>query len=178
MLVDNIKNEILINELQLGEQLNQCVHKKERSQFSLLLAMLTDDVQAHAQFSLPKSELAISQSEEENLRDRFKLPQAQLLSLKEIGQVGSYNQADLVQSNNLSELRLLNAIKPTPLAFRDDKTFIAKYVLENTSLYCQKKYKSKSLDDDFKTARLDFKAAEWLNSINESIYSTAEKSVI
>lgn len=178
MLVDNIKNEILINELQLGEQLNQCVHKKERSQFSLLLAMLTDDVQAHAQFSLPKSELAISQSEEEILREQFKLPQAQLLSLREIDQVGAYNQSDLVQSNNLSELRLLNAIKPPPLAFRDDKKFIAKDVLENTSLYCQKKYMSRDLVGDFKTTRLDFKAIEWLNSINESINSTREVSVI
>ena len=178
MLVDNIKNEILINELQLGEQLNQCVHKKERSQFSLLLAMLTDDVQAHAQFSLPKSEVATSQTDEDNSRKQFKLPQAQLLSLKEIEQVGSYSQADLVQGNNLSELRLLNAINPTPLAFRDDKKFIAKNILENTSLYCQKKYKSKNLDNDFKTARLDFKAAEWLNAINKSMNSTMEKSVI
>ncbi|WP_076417844.1 VC2046/SO_2500 family protein [Colwellia sp. UCD-KL20] len=178
MLADKIKNEILINELQLGEQLNQCIHKKERSQFSLLLAMLTDDVKAHAQFSLPKSETVTSQTDKDNLRKQFKLPEAQLLSLKKIEQVGAYNQADLVLSNNLSKLRLLNAIKPSPLAFRDDKTFIAKNVLENTSLYCQKKYQSKNLDNDFKTAKLDFKATEWLNAINESMNSTMEKSII
>jgi len=52
-----LKSEILLHELQLGEQLNESVHQARRADFSLMLAMLCDDVREQSQFILPKSEI-------------------------------------------------------------------------------------------------------------------------
>lgn len=166
MLVDDLKNNILINELQLGETLNECVHDKERSQFSLLLAMLTDDVQAHSQFYLPKEEVTTPEVNEGTLRKLFKLPQTQDLSLDNVESISLYNQASLIENNSLTHISLLNALKPMPLAFRDDTSFVPREVLNNTSLYCQKKHEVK---EEANSKRLNFKAEEWLNTVNESI---------
>jgi hypothetical protein len=166
LLVDDLKNNILIDELQLGETLNKCVHHKERSQFSLLLAMLTDDVQAHSQFHLPKEEVTIPEVDENSLRKLFNLPETQKLSLDNVENLGVYDQASLVENNSLIHISLLSALNPLPLAFRDDVSFIPKDVLNNTSLYCQKKHMVKSSTE---SSRLNFKANEWLNTINESI---------
>jgi hypothetical protein len=174
LLVDDIKNDILINELQLGEKLNECIHHKERSQFSLLLAMLTDDVQAHSQFSLPRTEELSSASDEDNLRKLFKLPPEQALSLDGVENIEAFNQADLIQDNTLSGLYLTNALKPVPLAFRNDIKFISKDVLNNTSLYCQKKYEDEITGQKKESSRLNFKAEEWLNTVNESMKSHVE----
>jgi hypothetical protein len=166
LLVDDLKNNILINELQLGETLNTCIHQKERSQFSLLLAMLTDDVQAHSQFHLPKEEVITPEVDENSLRKLFNLPKKQDLSLDNVENIGRYDQASLVENNSLTHISLLSALNPLPLAFRDDALFIPKDVLNNTSLYCQKKHVVKSSAE---SSRLNFKADEWLNTINESI---------
>lgn len=169
MLIDDIKNEILINELQLGEKLNHCVHHKERSQFSLLLAMLTDDVEAHSQFFLPKTEQAPHQSNENQLRKKFNLPDKQAFAIEDLSQVNAFNQAKLIKDNRLTELYLINALKPNPLAFRDNKQFIEKDIMENTSLYCQKKHESENCGKSYAQSRLNFKGDEWLNTVNDSI---------
>lgn len=166
LLVDDFKNNILINELQLGEKLNECIHHKERSQFSLLLAMLTDDVQAHSQFYLPKTDVTTPEVDENSLRKLFKLPQTQSLSLDSVENIDEYNQASLVENNSLTSISLLNALKPMPLAFRDDIKFIPSDVLNNTSLYCQRRHEVESITEN---TRLNFKAEEWLNTVNESI---------
>ena len=177
MFVDDIKNDILINELQLGDKLNQCIHHKERSQFSLLLAMLTDDVRAHSQFTLPITEDVSFASDEENLRKLFKLPLEQALALDGVDNIQAFNQADLIQGNTLSDLYLTNALKPVPLAFRNDIKFISRDVLDNTSLYCQKKHENKDEGDKKVNSRLSFKAEEWLNTVNESMKHTVELRV-
>jgi len=170
LITHTANNDILVNELQLGETLNQCIHKKERSQFSLLLAMLTDDVQAHAQFSLPKTEVQKIKKEGDSLRNLFKLPQEQSLSIDNFDQIEAYNQASLLKKESLTELSLLNALKPTPLAFRNNNKYISKNILDNTSLHCQKKYKTENSANSAKDVRLNFKAQEWLNTVKESIH--------
>jgi|GEM_PF-2582900 len=170
LITHTANNDILVNELQLGETLNKCVHKKERSQFSLLLAMLNDDVQAHAQFSLPKTEDQKNKKEGSSLRDLFKLPQEQSLSINNFEQIKAYNQASLLKKESLTELSLLNALKPTPLAFRNNNKFISKNILDNTSLHCQKKYKLENSANSAKEVRLNFQAQEWLNTVKESIH--------
>lgn len=172
MLVNDVKHNILINELQLGEQLNECIHQGKRSDFSLLLAMLTDDVRSHAQFSLPKTDIPSITKDEDSLRKLYNLPKAQPLSLVDLQQIESYNQASLISDNKLVDLHLLNAINPNPLAFRNDNKHISQDVLNNTSLYCQKKYKEKSQVNSTTHKRLSFNAELWLNTVNESITRT------
>jgi hypothetical protein len=77
---NSIASKPLLHELQLGEQLNECVHQSRRSDFSLMLAMLCDDVREQSQFILPKSapidgtSTDIKEVNNKTLRKHFDLP--------------------------------------------------------------------------------------------------------
>ncbi len=168
MVLSDVENNILVHELQLGEQLNECVHNKRRSDFSLMLAMLADDVRSHSQFLVPKTEQAESVTTDDTLRKEFNLPPLEPLALTEFENIRSFNQANLIVEKRLADLHLCNAMTPTPLAFRDDAQHIAHDVIANTSLYCQQQYK----DDKYSTKeqqRLAFNAKSWLNNVQETI---------
>jgi len=168
---ESIDSQILVHELQLGEQLNESVHSARRADFSLLLAMLTDDVQSHSQFFLPQTESKTKVVDDLTLRKEFELPEKAPLSLNSKNTIAAFNQAELIQQNNLAELHLSNVLAPKPLAFRDDKKHIAQQILNNTSLYCQKRYKQKNNDVviDSDNSRLPFDAKGWLNSVHNTI---------
>ena len=172
MTIESISNDILVHELQLGEQLNESVHSERRADFSLLLAMLTDDVRAHSQFKPPKTITPTQASTSEQLRKRFQLPNEAPIALKDMQDLQLFNQADLIESKRLDHLRLINALSPNPLTFRDDASFITQQVMSNTSLYCQQQYKNKSVEETKVNA--DFNATEWLSGIK----NTLEKSAI
>jgi hypothetical protein len=171
LLTESVDSQILVHELQLGEQLNESVHSARRADFSLLLAMLTDDVRSHSQFSLPKTVVDIKTTNDLSLRRNFELPEKAPLSLDKKHTISMFNQAELIQQNNLAELRLSNALSPRPLAFRDDKKHVAQLVLSNTSLYCQKKFGQQKNNTLLKsdTSRLSFDATGWLNAVHNTI---------
>lgn len=167
MTIDALSNDILVHELQLGEQLNESVHNKRRSDFSLLLAMLTDDVRAHSQFKLPQTITLENTTSTEQLRKRFQLPNEAPIALKNFDDTQLFNQAVLIESKQLDHLRLLNALTPNPLAFRDDASFINQQVISNTSLYCQQKYKDKTLEQT--QPKAEFNADAWFSGIKNSL---------
>ena len=137
------KSDILLHELQLGEQLNESVHQARRADFSLMLAMLCDDVREQSQFVLPKttdSTTDVTQQTNEVLRKHFDLPEQAPLSLKNLEQISQYNQGELIAQNDLVSVQLTNALSPKPLTFRDDNRHIASNILGNTSLTCQEKH--------------------------------------
>ena len=167
MAVDALSNDILIHELQLGEQLNESVHSERRSDFSLMLAMLTNDVRAHSQFKLPRSETPEKITSTELLRKELQLPDEAPLALAEMVELSSFNQAELIEKQQLDHLRLANTLQPKPLAFRDDAKHIEQQVLANTSLYCQQKHEQQNLTQADK--RADFNAKAWLNAVQSTI---------
>ncbi len=167
MVVTESKNDLLVNELQLGVQLNECVHESRRSHFSLMLAMLTDDVRDHAQFMLPKTEQAVDTTDEDSLRKLFNVNQPVSLGINNLKDIDNFNQADLIENDRLSELRLRNALTPNPLTFRDDVNHIDSNVLQNTSVHCQQRALNKAAPTV--KSRLDFRAKEWLNVVSESM---------
>ncbi len=162
-----VKNNLLIHELQLGEQLNKCVHSQRRSDFSLMIAMLADDVREHSQFHVPQLKVDDKEYNNELLRKEFQLPNEAPLGLTEIEDVERYNQANLVQDKHVADIHLLNALNPLALSFRDDKTHIPTPVISNTSLYCQEKYKQSNTTS--LNHRVKFNAKEWLNTVHETI---------
>ena len=171
MTIESLSNDILVHELQLGEQLNESVHSERRSDFSLLLAMLTEDVRAHSQFKLPKTVAPSNITTSEQLRKRFQLPNVAPLALENIEDMQLFNQADLIESKRLEHLRLMNALSPNPLTFRDDASFINQQVMSNTSLYCQQKYKNKALEQP--QPSLEFNATAWLSGIKNTLEKSA-----
>ena len=163
---------LLIHELQLGEQLNECVHSERRSDFSLMLAMLVDDVREHSQFNVPQTQAIQTQITNKTLRKELQLPNEPPLAIKRAEEIAQFNQGVLLAKNRLAELHLCNALQPKPLAFRNDAKHIQQQVMNNTSLYCQHKH-SKSQGEGALNKRQPFDAAGWLNGIEETIVKSA-----
>ncbi|WP_440876826.1 VC2046/SO_2500 family protein [Thalassotalea sp. PLHSN55] len=166
MVVNTLTKDILTHELQLGEELNKCVHQKRRSDFSLMLAMLTDDVREHSQFLVPQSDTPEIESTDALLRRQFALPEQAELALSEINDIKRFDQAQQVAENHLLDIKLADAVKPKPIAFRDDPKHIESQVLKNTSIHCQKKH---SKNQTSTPSRLAFDAINWLNSLQTTI---------
>ena len=170
----DVENNILISELQLGEQLSQCIHSERRSDFSLMLAMLTDDVRDHSQFTLPVVEQTDAPNNEQYLREQLKLPNKVELAIKNLSELNCFNQAQQVVDGQLSSIHLENSLMPKPLAFYNDKNHIPTDVLSNTSVHCQSRYKHNNV----KVAqRLSFNAKGWLDTIQLSIVNAPMLSV-
>ena len=171
MLVESVDSKLLVHELQLGDKLNESVHSARRADFSLLLAMLTDDVQSHSQFLLPQTVCKANVVNDEVLRKEFELPDKAPLALDDRHSIASFNQAELINENRLSELHLSNVLSPKPLAFRNDARHISHDVLTNTSLYCQKKYSQQknNLQVSSDDTRLSFDAKGWLKAVHNTI---------
>ncbi len=168
----------LLHELQLGEQLNDCVHQSRRADFSLMLAMLCDDVREQSQFVLPQASAIdgtatdVKEQTTNTLRTYFDLPLEAPLALENIEQIHQYNQASLIVDNDLPNLHLSNAIAPKPLAFRNDNKHINSNVIGNTSLVCQAKYAKNQLDECINKP-LDMKVDSWLKAVQTSIVKTS-----
>jgi len=167
-----------LHELQLGEQLNECVHQSRRSDFSLMLAMLCDDVREQSQFILPKSaptdgtSTDIKHVNNETLRKHFELPNEAPLALKNIEQVNRYNQSQLIADNDLATLHLANAISPNPLTFRDDKKHISNEILSNTHIICQEKHANKQ-EGQVMNKPLNMNVDGWLKAVQSAIVESS-----
>ncbi|TYK64311.1 hypothetical protein CWS31_016400 [Colwellia echini] len=176
----------LLHELQLGEQLNNSVVEKRRADFSLMLAMLAEDVREQSQFLLPKTAAASEiKHTEASLRKQFNLPAKAPLALSSLDEIKQFNQAQLITEHDLAAIQLTNILNPKPLAFRDNKQHISTEVLTNTSLFTQLKYKQAQqmmLCDDQVSAQtisseinkplnqvLPFNANAWLDSVQQSL---------
>lgn len=77
MLTHEIRNQLLVDELQLGTRLNQDIQTSDHAEFALLLAMLSHDVTDNPEFSSSESKL-----KEEDLRKKFNLLSEQKNMLK------------------------------------------------------------------------------------------------
>ncbi len=171
----------LLHELQLGEQLNESVVETRRADFSLMLAMLTDDVREQSQFILPKAQdPAKRDTSNSALRKEFNLPKKSPLGLSSLDEIEKFNQVQSVIDNDIANIHLTNAMKPKPLAFRDEKQHIETKIMENTSLFCQLKHQQAqavkaSVDNPDKPSDqplnqvLNFNAKAWLDGIQESL---------
>jgi len=168
LVIADVENNILVHELQLGEQLNESVHNKRRSDFSLMLAMLANDVRTHSQFLVPKTDETEKTTTDATLRKELNLPPSEPLTITGLENVPDFNQANLIVENRQKDLHLYNALAPRPLAFRDDVQHIVYDVIANTSLYCQQQYK-KDTALSKEPQRLAFNAKAWLNTVQETI---------
>lgn len=188
--VDNLIPETfsanaLLHELQLGEQLITSVVETRRADFSLMLAMLAEDVREHSQFLLPQTP-APAEIEQCNslLRKAFNLPKKAPLALSTLDELNQFNQAHFIINNNIASIQLSHAMAPKPLAFRDNKKHICAEILDNTSLCTQLKYKQAQVTQDIGFIQtnsvttssdkplsqpLNFNAKAWLDGIQQSL---------
>ena len=158
----------LLHELQLGEQLNESVHQARRADFSLMLAMLSNDVREQSQFILPKHKETEQQLDDAALRKQFDLPKPAPLAIKNLQEINAYNQGNNVAENDVATIRLTNSLSPKPLAFRDNAKHIAREVMSNTSLVCQAKHAHEQADAVL-NKRLAMNVEGWLKNIQTSL---------
>lgn len=110
---------ILVSELQLGQRLNQCVREGNKSEFDLLLSMLSTDVGDQDQFSTINT---VESEQATSLRAQFDVPQAQLLSSRESSQQDySISLADLAREEGLVAARFQHCLRPSVLHFDVDR---------------------------------------------------------
>lgn len=173
MQVD-VEKSILINELQLGEKLGECVHTDRRADFSLLLAMLTEDVREHSQFNLPVIERNTDSLDEQQLRKEFNLPNKAPLVIEKPNDLSCFNQATKIIAKKLTAIHLEDALQPKACSFYNDAKRISSEILSNAPLFSQKKYQS---DNKQLNKRSTFNAKEWLQGIQTSVVKAPLMSV-
>jgi len=171
------KTSLLVNELQLGDQLGQCVQSQRRADFSLMLAMLTEDVREHSQFFVPKTPQKEANTSDEFLRKVYHLPTKAPLAIKDLADINEFSQAELVEQNLFADIQLKNALKPLPISFRDNNEHIPTTVLTDTSVHCQQRYREnlvkKAEKENSQQSLLNspafFNAKAWLDTIQTTL---------
>ncbi len=176
---------ILLHELQLGECLNDSVVQARRADFSLMLAMLAEDVREQSQFVLPRpAKPEATPQSNKALRKELNLPNQAPLCLESLSDINQFNQVKSIVDNDLAHIHLVNALVPKALSFRDDKNHLPTNVLQNTSLCCQLKYKNAVMAEKEQSATeetfdkllndpinkpLSFNAKKWLQGVQQSL---------
>ncbi|MDF0535913.1 VC2046/SO_2500 family protein [Shewanella sp. A32] len=125
---------ILHNELQLGSRLNRAIETNSRSDFGLLLSLLSQDVRDCPQFHL-QDEL----DNDTQLRQQFELPPAPTLLGDLSQQLVTDNSAQFL-SEGPTAFRLAEAINAEPIVIRGHWASGTGEVLENCSLLARNRF--------------------------------------
>ncbi|MBE0363274.1 hypothetical protein PULV_a3449 [Pseudoalteromonas ulvae UL12] len=155
---------ILTNEAQLGNQLAISVDENRRSDFSLLLAMLSHDAVDFAQFHLPHEEQPnpyAEISDSTDLRIKLGAGPAQPLAIKPIDFLIGQENAALLQSDGMKQIKLKQYLKPEPLALRDDNLHISSEIINNCELNVKKRY----LKQDTQMGEMQINAAAFYDNL-------------
>ncbi|MGB1297016.1 MAG: VC2046/SO_2500 family protein [Psychrobium sp.] len=111
--------DLLIGELQLGQRLNECVQQGNKSEFALLLSMLSQDVRDQDQFAL---EQPTSDKHVISLAEQFEIPTPQTLKTRAIDDRHySIALAEVSREQGLIASRLQHCLKPDALSFDLDR---------------------------------------------------------
>jgi len=131
---------ILSNELQLGQQLSSSV-VDDRANFSLLLSLMSQDVQDQAQFHLASNKQSPATDTEHLLSDEFSVPPTQPLVSDLAGEIQSLECGLLAKEHGLLAARLRHCLTPEPLSFDLDKKHgIAADVFDNLDVITAQRF--------------------------------------
>jgi hypothetical protein len=137
MNTEQIESHLLINEWQLGQQLNQAVQSGKRDKFNLLISMLSDDARDFSQFSLLKSEE--ERLSERSLMESLQLREKQPLVNKGITQDQAQRFNDDIANNRWASVKLGSLLYNEAILSRTHSPSFADEVIENISLLAQER---------------------------------------
>ncbi|USD39303.1 MULTISPECIES: VC2046/SO_2500 family protein [Ferrimonas] len=118
---------MLVNEWQLGDSLSQAIQTERRSDFGLMLAMLSQDVCLHGEFQLPKPALP----EQQDLRQRFQLPEEAALKREYQESDAGVRIASAFQRSGLSQSRLQHCLSPDALTYQGKRDHGMQVAIDN-----------------------------------------------
>ena len=116
----------LVNELQIGSLLNVAIENNRRGEFGLLLAMLSIDARDMAQFQLDNDVEST-----QKLRQRFSVPQPQLLVDDISVHPDTIDNAMIFQQQGARQFQLQQALTPEALVIRGSQSDSMFEVLSN-----------------------------------------------
>lgn len=113
-------SHILVGELQLGQTLNHCVRDGKKSEFDLLLAMLSDDVCQQDQFAIENTDTLTPL--EHSLNEQFNVPKPQAMQATTlVEEVYSLKMGQVALDQGLIAARLQHCLCPEALHFQSDR---------------------------------------------------------
>lgn len=118
MQTQSLDNIQLINEIQLGTNLNHAVESGRRADFSLMLALLSSDLHENIPVDTTPTETQSSQQ----LRAYFEIPASQPLTSTASCYQRSAEQAQAFHQASLTSTRLLAELQPTALCYPPQQT--------------------------------------------------------
>jgi hypothetical protein len=130
MQIDNF----LIREDQLDSKLAMCVNDQRRADFSMLLAMLSQDVLDFSQFHLPEEEQQEKDNSEAALKKALQLGPEQILAPAKFDMLIGQHNAERLAHSSMASLRLSHCLNPEPLSVRDNCKHIPLVVVDNCEL--------------------------------------------
>lgn len=130
---------LVVNEWQLGQQLNSAVHNGTREKFNLLLSLLSDDARDFAQFALPQEKQESAAAQQTDLRASFSLAPAQPLVNKGMSLQQAQALNHNLQKSNLSTLRLQLLLNNEALLSRAEEQVVPSEVRDNLTLLSQQR---------------------------------------
>ncbi|QTG88921.1 hypothetical protein JTI77_01550 [Vibrio furnissii] len=118
MHVHTLDKAGLINELQIGTGISQAVLHGHRADFSLMLALFSNDVRD----TTPVEAIEQVETTEDVLRQRFELQAPQTLRSDQSSYQISARQADLFHQGGLASAKLSHYLTPEVLAYLPEDT--------------------------------------------------------
>ncbi|MZI92140.1 hypothetical protein F9817_02825 [Vibrio sp. CAIM 722] len=119
MQVHTLDKAGLINEIKVGTGINQAVHQSRRADFSLLLAMFSNDVRDNT----PAEKVETPVTTDQVLRRRFQLQEPQSLRNDQSSYAISSEHARQFHDGGLSSAKLSHYLTPDPLTYMPEDTF-------------------------------------------------------
>ncbi|GAA5217985.1 VC2046/SO_2500 family protein [Corallincola platygyrae] len=121
MQSNQVNSTWVVNELELGQSLNYAIASSDSAKFSLLLAMLSDDVTDQPQFSFANTQQREADATDASLRRALQLtPPKPLYADDAIDEkLGLYHQLRKAEAS-LADLRLADALMPQPLVGKSE----------------------------------------------------------
>jgi hypothetical protein len=133
MLPMDIRDKLLVDELQLGHSLNDAIHNGDKAYFDLLLSMVSSDVMDDANVVDPIKERVTN----EDLRKKFMLAPARSFYSEDADFTRADELGEIIRGNSISGLSLNLALNDAPLAVAANS--ISSDVINNVSPLCQMK---------------------------------------
>ncbi|PKF63524.1 hypothetical protein CW745_01345 [Psychromonas sp. psych-6C06] len=139
MKSEQIEAGLVVNEWQLGKQLNVALANGTRDKFNLLLSLLSDDARDFSQFDIPKAtQASLSQVE---LRDSLNLAPQQPLINEGISLKQAEKLSLAIQRSSLCDVRLQYMLNNEAILSRYQKSDIEPDITDNLSFLSQTRLK-------------------------------------
>ena len=126
---------MIINEWQLGNQLNQALSAARPADFRLWLALLSPAIEEQAEFCWP----AEIQTKQADLRRVYQLAPERDLAMQTDDLIDLTASHQAFISHGLTEWRLRQLLRPAPQVVRHDAQKLPADVQDNISLHCKRK---------------------------------------